>query len=542
LKRVGIHLYRRRKTMPGINGETANGSIFRPPLADIRMAKGDVMQAKRKSTSPLANWVFDAVTHAAILSGRFGPLRRPLADYVEKKIRSRADRPVLRNSLAVEQDKISIGLSMLSIAERSMATGRLGRPALKALLRNLYGNTLVRRGGEDAKAVFRAQHGQSPPDFLVISPGKACNLRCEGCYANSGANKEKLTWPVVERLVSEAYEVWGTRFFTFSGGEPLAYKDDGKGVLDLAERFPDCFFVMYTNGTLINDKVAKRMGKLGNVSPGLSVEGMKEATDARRGEGVFDKVVAAMDRLRSEGVIYGISLTPTRRNADEIMGDEVIDFFFGEMGALIAWVFHYMPMGRAFTLDLMPTAEQRLRLFERAWELVRERHLFIADFWNSATCVNGCVAAGRAGGYFHVNWNGDVSPCVFCPYAAKNVNEVFAGGGTLEDVWTHPFFGGIRDWQRDYGFKESNEDWGGSAGNMIAPCMIRDHHREFREIMDKNPDVWPCDEEAGAALLDPEYKAGLEKFGEELEALTGPMWREQYLKGPGIPAAPMKRV
>jgi MoaA/NifB/PqqE/SkfB family radical SAM enzyme len=48
------------------------------------------------------------------------------------------------------------------------------------------------------------------------------------------------------------------------------------------------------------------------------------------------------------------------------------------------------------------------------------RHIFIADFWNSATATNGCLAAGRAGGYFHVNWNGDVSPCVFFPYSPIN--------------------------------------------------------------------------------------------------------------------------
>ena len=205
------------------------------------------------------------------------------------------------------------GWALLATAERGLATGQLGAPALRALLRNLYGGVFVHRGGTSAKDRFRARHGQTPGDFLVISPGKACNLRCEGCYANSGAHKEKLAWPVLERIVSEAHREWGTRVFVISGGEPLAYRSEGKGILDLAERFPDCFFVMYTNGTLIDDTVARRMGELGNLSPALSVEGMKEKTDARRGDGVFDKVLAAMERLRREGVIYGISLTATRR-------------------------------------------------------------------------------------------------------------------------------------------------------------------------------------------------------------------------------------
>jgi MoaA/NifB/PqqE/SkfB family radical SAM enzyme len=460
---------------------------------------------------------------------------------MERRIRSRADHPVTRHPAAVEQDKIALGLALLSAAERGLATGQLGAPALKAMLRNLYGGVFVRRGGTSAKDRFRARHGQTPGDFLVISPGKACNLRCEGCYANSGAHKEKLAWPAFERIVSEAHREWGTRVFIISGGEPLAYRDQGKGVLDLVERFPDCFFVMYTNGTLIDDKVAKRMGELGNLSPALSVEGMKEGTDARRGDGVFDKVLAAMERLKREGVIYGISLTATRKNAEVILSDEVVDTFFEKMGALYAFVFHYMPIGRAFTLDLMMTPEQRFTLFDRVWSLIRERHIFIADFWNSATASNGCLAAGRAGGYFHINWNGDVAPCVFLPYAPKNVNEVFESGGTLDDVWTHPFYAEIRQWQREYGYREAHESCNGDCGNWMAPCLIRDHHAEFMKIMRSHEGVRPLDEDARAALEDPEYHAGLEQFDRDYEALTDPRWQERYRQGIGVPPAPMKR-
>jgi MoaA/NifB/PqqE/SkfB family radical SAM enzyme len=489
----------------------------------------------------LSDRTFDVLSWSARTLGRIGPVRRRLADHMERKIRSRADQLVTRHPAAVEQDKITMGLALLSAAERGLASGQLGAPALRAMLRNLYGGVFVHRGGASAKDRFRARHGQTPGDFLVISPGKACNLRCEGCYANSGAHKEKLRWPVFERIVSEAHREWGTRVFVISGGEPLAYKDQGKGVLDLAEQFPDCFFVMYTNGTLISDDVARRIGRLGNLRPALSVEGMREKTDDRRGEGVFAKVLAAMERLRREGAIYGISLTATRHNSEEILGDEVVDLFFERMGVLYAFVFHYMPIGRAFTLDLMMTPEQRLALFERVWSLMRERHIFIADFWNAATASNGCLAGGRAGGYFHVNWNGDVAPCVFLPYAPTNVNEVFENGGTLDDVWTHPFYEDIRNWQREYGYREAHESCNGQCGNWMAPCLIRDHHSEFMKIMEAHPDVRPLDDDARAALDDPAYHAGLEQFDRDYEALTGRAWEEDYCKGVGVPPAPMKR-
>lgn len=496
---------------------------------------------KARASGPLADWSFDFATWIARRAGRVGAIRRPLAGYLERRIRARADRPVIRHPLAVEQDKIGLGLAMLSLAERALAGGRLGAPALRALLRTLYCDVLVHRGGTDAKARFRARHGQAPPDFLVISPGKACNLRCTGCYANSGSHREKLPWAVFERLVADAYSDWGTRTFIISGGEPLAYRDDGHTILDIAERFPDCFFVMYTNGTLLTDAVARRMGKLGNLSPALSVEGMEAATDARRGEGVFEKVVGAMERLRREGVLFGISVTPTRHNCDKILNDEVVDFFMERMGALYAFVFHYMPIGRVFTLDLMMTPRQRLTLFDRVWTLIRERHLFIADFWNTATTSNGCLAAGRAGGYFYANWNGDVSPCVFFPYTPKNIKEIFAHGGTLDELWTDPFFADVRRWQRGYGYREAHEPGDGQCGNWMAPCLIRDHHGDCLGILRRHDHVKPMDDDARLALDDPRYHAGLEQFGCDYEALSGPRWRDLYLRGTGTPPAPMKR-
>lgn len=498
--------------------------------------------ADREDGGPARDWTFDSLAALTLHLGRIGPLRRAIAGRMEARIRARADIDAseLRDPVAVEQDKIALGLALLSAAERGLARGQLGAPALRALLKNLGSGVLVHRGGTSAKDRFRQRHlGQTPPDFLVISPGKACNLRCRGCYANSGAHREKLGGATFERILRQAHDDWGTRFFVISGGEPMAWRDGGESFLDIAERFPDCFFVMYTNGTLITDAVASRLGRMGNVSPALSIEGMKERTDARRGDGVFDKVLSALERLRREGVVIGMSLTATRENAEEILSDEVVDTFFGEIGATYAFVFHYMPIGRSFTLDLMMTPEQRLRLFEREWWLVRNRHIFIADFWNSATATNGCVAGGRAGGYLHMNWNGDVSPCVFVPYSPVNINDVFARGGGLDEVWAHPFFAGIRRWQREHGYREANEKCP-ECSNWIAPCLIRDHHGDFMDLVREHSPK-PTDDDARAALLDPDYHEGLVRFGQELEDLSGPIWKERYLQGRGTPPAPMTR-
>lgn len=472
---------------------------------------------------------FDALVMGARALGWTPTLVHALAQAAERRMRARrAQVPPedLRNPPGVEADKLDLSAAFLHNIERALCERRLSPAALRAFVSVLARDVLSRRGDANAKQRFRQAHGCNPPDFLVISPGRTCNLRCVGCYSDSGPVREKLDFATFSEIVSQAKTLWGTRFFVISGGEPFAWRDGDLTLLDMAERHPDCYFMSYTNGTLIDAGVARRLGRLGNLSPALSIEGMRARTDARRGDGVFDKVLAAFRRLRDEGVVIGVSLTATRENAAEILSDEVADLFFGQLGAFYAWIFHYMPMGRAPTLDLMATPQQRHELWRRMWQLIRERHIFIADFWNSATVTNGCVAGGRPGGYFHVDWNGALSPCVFMPYAPVNLRDAFAAGRTLDDVWEDPFFAGIRSWQRAYGYRENGERRG-PTGNWLAPCLIRDHHADFMKLLDEHHPK-PTSDEAGQALLDPAYHEGLIAYDRELAALTDPVWKRLY--------------
>ena len=50
----------------------------------------------------------------------------------------------------------------------------------------------------------------------------------------------------------------------------------------------------------------------------MSIEGEKEITDARRGAGVYDRLIANMDELHRRGLIFGASVTVTTQNIREI--------------------------------------------------------------------------------------------------------------------------------------------------------------------------------------------------------------------------------
>ncbi|MBG0787917.1 MAG: radical SAM protein [Anaerolineaceae bacterium] len=421
----------------------------------------------------------------------------------------------------VVTDRAQFGDAFIKTFDRVVAR-RVSKATLQSIAHNLIHGALVQRGEQSAINHFSEEFGMKPPSFLTISPGKICNLQCKGCYASAGPTAEKLDWSTFDRIITEAKTLWGVRFIVISGGEPLAYRSEGKGLLDAAEKHPDVFFMFYTNGTLIDEETAQRMAALGNVTPAISVEGWRERTDERRGVGVFDKILAAMEQLRKAGVFFGISLTATKHNAEEILSEEFIDYFFEQQGAFYGWIFQYMPIGRSYTLDLMPTPEQRLWMWKRSWEIVKKRKIFLADFWNHGTLSNGCIAGGRArgGGYLYIDWDGHVSPCVFVPYSPVNVKDIYAKGGTLNDVWANPFFADIRGWQESYMQ---------SKGNWLAPCLNRDHHAVLNQLIAKH-EPEPIDESARAALLDPDYGKGLERYGELYENLSGSIWHEQYLQ------------
>lgn len=213
-------------------------------------------------------------------------------------------------------------------------------------------------------------------------------------------------------------------------------------------------------------------------------------------------------------------------NVDIVTNDKFYNFYFEEEPkAIYRWIFHYMPIGRIYTIELMPTPEQRLFMWEKNRKIVREQKIFIADFWNDGTVSDGCISAGRTGGYFYINWNGECAPCVFAPCAVHNINEVYQNGGTLNTVLNSEFFKAIRKWQDEYAYKQPKD----KKGNLIRTCAIRDHYRMYYELL-KCHNPCPIDKDAREALKDEEYREKLTAYGEKIEELTKDIWKKEYLQ------------
>lgn len=349
--------------------------------------------------------------------------------------------------------------------------------------------------------------GWLPPSFAVISPTMRCNLRCEGCYAFEYRRDGELTTQQFDSVIAQCKDL-GMFFFTISGGEPFVRED----LLEIFEDHNDAFFQVYTNGTLIDEKMADRLVELGNVSPAISVEGYEGETDARRGPGVYERVLRAMRDLKERRVLFGISCTVTRYNHDILQSDEFLDFY-ADQGAKFAWLFQYIPIGREPSVDLMSTPEQRTELRHRVAELRAARPLFIGDFWNDGPYVGGCMAGGRL--YFHVTSNGNVEPCVFCHFTVGNIKEQ-----PLREILACDFFRALRHAQPYSEYK-----------NLFTPCVIIDNPGVLRELV-KEYGVQPSHEGAESLVEDPRIVEHLDAYAARMRELAEPEWLEEHYENP----------
>jgi MoaA/NifB/PqqE/SkfB family radical SAM enzyme len=273
--------------------------------------------------------------------------------------------------------------------------------------------------------------------------------------------------------------------------------------MDVFAEHDDVYFQVYTNGTLITEERARRLVELGNVMPCISVEGFEKQTDERRGKGTFAKVTAAMSALKRHGAVFAYSATATRENNEFIVSDEFVDFFV-EQGCSIGWYFHYMPVGKAPCLELMPTPEQRMWRLERINELRRTKPIVISDFWNDGPLVGGCIAGGRC--YFHVNVHGDVEVCVFNHFAKDNIHQK-----PLLECLQSDFFKGFQDYLK-------------SQANALCTCMVIDRAPEMKELVARTG-AFPTHE--GADLTHNEMLDDLRLYADAYKALTIP-WCEKH--------------
>lgn len=307
----------------------------------------------------------------------------------------------------------------------------IGKPAASRQLR-LF---LARQKKAEELRDEHSINGCPMPPFLIASITQDCNLFCKGCYAHANqggcSSRPMLDAQRWGEILQEAASL-GVCFILLAGGEPLLRMD----VLQKASNVREIMFPVFTNGLLINEKMADFFDQNRNLLPVLSLEGGVLSTDARRGAGVYDRVLASMSLLKKRRILFGASITFTKENIGEITDLKFVRSL-KRLGSSIAFFVEYVPSD-GVSAHLAPDDAARALFNEKLAVMRKKVRMMVLSFPGDEDFTEGCLAAGR--GFVHINASGGLEPCPFSPYSDTNAAEV-----GLEKAMASPFLSAIRE-------------------------------------------------------------------------------------------------
>lgn len=290
--------------------------------------------------------------------------------------------------------------------------------------------SIKRRKAEDA--------GEHRPPFLIASITSKCNLHCAGCYSRcnhatvDAEPVRQLTDDEWYKIFDEADEL-GISFILLAGGEPMIRRD----IIEAAGKKPGILFPIFTNGTFMDERYFELMDRCRNLVPIMSIEGEEAITDARRGKGIYARLIANMDELHRRGLIFGASVTVTTENIREVTSAHFLEKL-SDRGCKAVIFVEFVPVTDD-SVELAPGDEEREYLKGEIDRLRREHpEMVYISFPGDEKSSGGCVAAGR--GFFHINSHGGAEPCPFSPYSDINVRDT-----SLREAMNSRLFQELRD-------------------------------------------------------------------------------------------------
>ncbi|MBN1757606.1 MAG: 12,18-didecarboxysiroheme deacetylase [Chitinispirillaceae bacterium] len=340
---------------------------------------------------------------------------------------------------------------------------------------------------------------------VVWNCTRRCNLKCVHCYSHSQDidYSGEMTTDEAKRFIDDL-AAFGSPVLLFSGGEPLLRND----LFELINytRLKGIRAVISTNGTLITEEVAVRLGEAGLSYVGVSLDGLATVHDRFRGvAGSFGRALAGIRASRKAGVKVGLRFTINKANAGEIPG--IFDLLEAEQIPRICF-YHLVYTGRAAgmvehdldhhrareTVDMI--IDRTARLHERGipaevltvdnhadgvylyLRMKRENASKASDVLELLT-MNGGNSSGI--GISSVSWDGSVYPDQFWRHhAVGNVRE-----RPFSEIWGNPadeLLGQLRN---------RKQLLGGRCGRCVWQDLCNGNFRVRAEAV--HGDIWAED-------------------------------------------------
>ena len=201
-----------------------------------------------------------------------------------------------------------------------------------------------------------------------------------------------------------------------------------------------------------------------NLVPIISLEGLEQETDDRRGSVVYRKAKESMALLSERQLFFGASITVTTANIELVTSPDFIDQL-RQFGCKIVFYIEYVPLETG--TEHLTFDDDDVALMEATLESRRNSYsdIIFLSFPGDEKALGGCLASGR--GFFHIGPDGAAEPCPFSPFSDSNVAEM-----GLRKALQSPLFRKIR--------AAKALGWEHTGG-----CTLFEHREEIEKMMNE---------------------------------------------------------
>lgn len=273
-----------------------------------------------------------------------------------------------------------------------------------------------------------------------------CNLKCLHCYQENH-KPIQLEFDKLVIIYKQFKELLNKKkmkgHINITGGEPLCNPYLFK-LLDLIKEDSNLItFSILTNGTLINEKIAKKIKSYNPLYVQVSLEGGKKTNDYIRGKGTYKKVAEGIVNLRKENIFTSISFTATSLNYKEF--PKVVRYA-RKYGVNNVWSDRFIPLGdsdKSLALNYEQTREylEIMNKERNKLKKVKKSNTTISmyralQFQMTNDFAYGCTAGDTL---LTVMENGDLVPCRRMPITIgnlfdRNMYDLYIKSDVLKDL------------------------------------------------------------------------------------------------------------
>ncbi len=222
----------------------------------------------------------------------------------------------------------------------------------------------------------------SAPIQVYIELTQKCNLRCGHCFTNAADTPSEGVPTKVWLAILDEMSSIGVINARFTGGEPTCRKDWYE-ILSHARKL-NFAISLQTNGIYDNAATTiKKIASLDIEQVTISLDGIGRTHDSLRGYGAFDKLMASMDLMKSEGIKLRFNTILTTSNVDQM--PQIFDLV-SQYGVSIN-LFYMRSLGKGannskIALDFEEHAKSAVEILE-LWKKYPGIHVSHSGFYHS---------------------------------------------------------------------------------------------------------------------------------------------------------------